>query len=281
MRISLLVRTPLSGRLALLFCKHPLNRSEIGLKTIVKSDGRGVLEIVLNRPEKRNAVDYDVMEALSDALDQAEMDRDIKMVTVTGTGKAFCSGGDLSVFHELYTKEEAYRMLSKMGDILYRLFTLEKPTAAIIQGTAVGGGCELAAACDFRIAASHVKLGFVQGRLGITTGWGGSTMLFEKLPHATALEILSGARLYSAEEAYALGFLQKVSPAANLEERFLEWSEPLLKQSSDVLSSYKRYAAVKWKTALFYERFMNEVERCAELWESDEHHEAVARFMKK
>ncbi|WP_070120207.1 enoyl-CoA hydratase/isomerase family protein [Bacillus marinisedimentorum] len=251
------------------------------MKTIIEKDGRGVLKIVLNRPDKRNAVDFDVMEAISEALDRAETDPDVKMVTLTGTGKAFCSGGDLSVFHELYTKEEAYGMLSKMGSILYRLLTLEKPTAAVIQGTAVGGGCELAAACDFRIAASHVKLGFVQGRLGITTGWGGSTMLFEKLPHAQALEMLSGARLYTAEEAHALGFLQKVSPADGLEKDFIEWSEPILKQSSHVLASYKRYASSKWKSPSFYERFMNEIERCAELWESEEHHEAVARFMNK
>ena len=74
-------------------------------------------------------------------------------------------------------------MLSKMGGILYKIATFKKPTIAILNGSAIGGGCELATAFDFRLARSGVKLGFVQASLGITTGWGGASLLLEKIPH--------------------------------------------------------------------------------------------------
>ncbi|WP_261179315.1 enoyl-CoA hydratase/isomerase family protein [Anaerobacillus sp. CMMVII] len=105
----------------------------------------------------------------------------MKIVVLTGAGTdAFCSGGDLSIFHHIHTKGEAKEMLLKMAKVLHKLFFFSKPTVAYLNGTTVGGGCEIATACDFRIAEKKLKIGFIQGRLGITTGWGGSTYLMER-----------------------------------------------------------------------------------------------------
>src|SRR5690606_14490185 len=98
-----------------------------------------------NRPEKWNAIDYDVMDGLAQVIKEVEANDDDRVFVITGAGqKAFCSGGDLSVFQHLKTEKEAHQMLSRMGMILHSLATLSKPTVALLNGLAIGGGCELA-----------------------------------------------------------------------------------------------------------------------------------------
>ncbi|MEA3318822.1 MAG: enoyl-CoA hydratase/isomerase family protein [Bacillota bacterium] len=229
----------------------------------------------INRPDKRNAIDYDVMNELKSAINQVRENQDIRAFIITGSGnQSFCSGGDLSVFHALHTKEDAYSMLSKMGGILYDLMTLPVPTVALINGTAIGGGCEIASACDQRWALTHAKLGFVQGRLGITTGWGGASMLMEKIPHASAIKMLTSAKTYTASEAVELGFIQKVVPF--FEPQSLQEE---IAVSSAVLRSYKKSFISRWEQTALKERMLAEIEQCSVLWEQDEHHDAVKAFL--
>ncbi|MBM7647230.1 enoyl-CoA hydratase/carnithine racemase [Bacillus ectoiniformans] len=240
----------------------------------------GILEFKITRQDKRNAVNFGVMEGLKQALKQAKAD-DVRALVITGEGdQAFCSGGDLSVFHELRTEEQAYSMLSQMGHILYELATLPKPTVALINGTAVGGGCEIATACDFRIAKAGVKMGFIQGTLAITTGWGGGTLLFERIAHGDALKLLTAAHVHKAEELESIGFINRVVNEANHEaaEEFLKEE---LAIHSTVLSAYKQMLIRKWQETNIAERMEKETRQCAILWEADAHHEAVDRFLNK
>jgi enoyl-CoA hydratase/carnithine racemase len=244
-------------------------------KTVSYIDEHRLFWFQINRPDKRNAVDYDVMNDLEQALKKVKGNAAIRAFIITGTGEhSFCSGGDLSIFHALHTKKEAYSMLSKMGGILYDLMTLPVPTYALINGAAIGGGGEIASACDQRWAFPHAKIGFVQGKLGITTGWGGASMLFEKVPSPQAMQMLNSATIYSAEVAEKLGFVQKIVPAN--ETHTLHES---LVQSSGVLRSYKQTLVSKWEQTNLKERMLAEIEQCAYLWEQDEHHDAVARFL--
>ncbi|WP_339145711.1 enoyl-CoA hydratase/isomerase family protein [Sutcliffiella sp. BMC8] len=230
----------------------------------------------INRPEKRNAIDYDVMNELEKGLNEIRENIAIRGFIITGSGQhSFCSGGDLSVFHALHTKEDAYAMLSKMGKVLHNLMTLPVPTFAWINGTAIGGGCEIASACDQRWAVPHAKLGFVQGNLGITTGWGGASMLMEKVPHASAIKMLSSAKTFTASEAMELGFIQKVVPSFDP-----QYVEEEIAVSSTVLRSYKKTFISKWEQTALKERMIAEIEQCSILWEQDEHHEAVNAFLK-
>lgn len=106
----------------------------------VEKDIRGIMKILINRPEKRNAVNYQLMDELKSILSKAAHDDEVKLLVLTGAGsEAFCSGGDLSEFQDLHTEEEAFTMLSKMGEILYTLAVFPKPTFALINGSAVGG----------------------------------------------------------------------------------------------------------------------------------------------
>lgn len=245
---------------------------------ILEEHDDGLLVFTINRPEKRNAISYEVMDGLEEALLFANEKR-IKFLVITGAGeRAFCSGGDLAAFHSLRTEQEAYKMLSRMADLLMKLFFLSKPTVALLNGTAVGGGCELAAACDFRIARKHVKAGFIQGTLAITTGWGGGTFISEKLLHENAMKMLMEACLYDAEQLKELGFVQTILEGDSLES-CRQFLHNMLTLEADVLKAYKKTFIDKWSSSRIEERVSQEVRRCAVLWEGDAHHEQVSKFL--
>ncbi len=248
------------------------------MKKVILEVKNEVAWLTINRPEKRNAIDYDVMELFNEMLTIAEERTDVKALVVTGSGtEAFCSGGDLSVFHELYTKVEAEKMLNKMANVLLRLFFFPKPTIAYLNGTAVGGGCEIATACDFRIAAKNVKLGFIQGKLGITTGWGGSTYLLERISRNEAIQLLMTAEVFDTEKALRVGFVDYIYDNAELHN----WLSRFTKQDLGVLLAYKRHYSDKYDKELIHNRVLAEIDNCSSLWETPEHHDAVARFINK
>ncbi|MFJ7728918.1 enoyl-CoA hydratase/isomerase family protein [Neobacillus sp. NPDC097160] len=247
--------------------------------TIEKRE-KGYLLFTITRSEKRNAINYEVMKGLREAVNRAAVS-DIKALIITGEGsQAFCSGGDLSVFHLLHTKEEAYPMLSMMANILYSLLTLPIPTIALINGTAIGGGCELAAACDFRLARKGIKAGFVQGNQAITTGWGGGSILAEKLSAACAMKLLMEAELQTAEDLKNAGFFNALFENDSLQacEVFID---KMVTKDVSVLQSYKKVWTRKWEETKLRERIEEEVRNCSLLWESDAHHNYVKTFMSK
>jgi enoyl-CoA hydratase len=247
--------------------------------TIERRD-QGYLLFTIERNEKRNAINYEVMQGLDEAIRIAN-DSDIKALVITGSGdRAFCSGGDLTVFHSLTTREEAYTMLSKMSEILYSLLTLSKPTLALLNGIAIGGGCEIATACDFRLAQKGIKAGFVQGKQAITTGWGGGTILAEKLSASIAMKLLMEAEMQTAENLHRNGFIDELFTGSSFDacENFLQ---NLLTVDLSVLQSYKNIWIRKWLNNNLRERMAEEVHICAELWEGEAHHTYVKKFMSK
>ncbi|RDU38469.1 enoyl-CoA hydratase/isomerase family protein [Neobacillus piezotolerans] len=246
----------------------------------IKQLNGGILLFTIEREEKRNAINYEIMEGLTRLMDEARGEA-IKAIALTGTGdRAFCSGGDLGEFHSLKTKEEALPMLSRMAGILHGLLTFPKPTVAVFNGTAVGGGCELAAACDFRIAKSGIKAGFIQGRQGITTGWGGGSILSEKFPGPFAMRLLMEAEPLPAEELAEAGFIDKIFEN-NPEEAAGEFLSKMVRHETGVLVGYKRVWTAKWEAAKLWDRMKKEVDFCSGLWESEAHNRQVAAFLKR
>ncbi|WP_342472902.1 enoyl-CoA hydratase/isomerase family protein [Metasolibacillus sp. FSL H7-0170] len=242
----------------------------------------GIATFTINREEKRNAVNDEVMDGLQEAITYIEQRKDVRFFVITGAGeKSFCSGGDLSVFHALETEDEAFGMLSKMAKIMYKLATLPVPTIALINGTAVGGGCEIATACDFRLIARHAKAGFIQGTLAITSGWGGGTYLFERgLRHDRALKMLVDAQAYEAQKLYEIGWAMRVFEGTK-QEALADFIEDMRKIHPAVHQAYKEIELRKWRERNMYERVMEEVRTCAKLWESEAHHQAVNSFLTK
>lgn len=258
------------------------NKGEQQLEKLTLNVENGIAWVTINRPEKRNAIDFDVIQMLDTFLDEIETNNEAKLLVITGAGdKAFCSGGDLSAFHGLKTSEQAFEMLYSMGRVLYRLCTFEKPTVALLNGTAVGGGCEIATACDFRLASENAKLGFIQGSLGITTGWGGGTMLYERLESPHAMHLLMTSKLITASEGKKIGYIQHTFTPVCLKEQAVEYLKPYTSQHLTVLRAYKQAFVEKLLESNLKARMRKEMERCAHLWDSKEHHEAVDRFLEK
>lgn len=244
----------------------------------IEEQEQGILLFTITREEKRNAVNYEVMEGLEKAIQLAQKPS-IKALVITGEGeRAFCSGGDLSVFHELKTEEQAYQMLSKMGEILFNLAMLPKPTFALINGVAVGGGCEIAAACDFRIARKGISAGFIQGNLAITTGWGGGTLLLERLPVSNGMKMLVEARKFTVDELIELGYIQYIYEGLPL-EGLHEALETTFLLEGGVLRAYKEMLIRKWEMSKLKERIKKEIRSCAVLWASEAHHKQVGKFL--
>jgi len=245
-------------------------------------NNEGIITFAIDRAEKRNAVNDEVMEGLKKVITYIKEHQEVQFLVVTGSGeRAFCSGGDLSEFHLLKTEEQAYGMLSKMGKILYDLATLSVPTIALVNGAAVGGGCEIATACDFRLVASHAKCGFIQGTLAITSGWGGGTYLPERgLRYDQALKMLVDAKTYDAKSLYDIGWAIEVFEGSK-EQALEQFLTNMKKIHPDVHRAYKEIEIRKWQERNLYERVMEEIRLCAKLWESDAHNEAVNRFLNK
>ncbi|MFY4773760.1 enoyl-CoA hydratase/isomerase family protein [Metabacillus sp. RGM 3146] len=251
-------------------------------KVLVKETFNGLLEVSINRPECHNAVDFEVMDLLDDILSEAEKRKDIRGMVITGSGeKTFCSGGDLSAFRHLHHKEDAYSMLRKMGEILYKIALFPVPTVALLNGTAVGGGCEIACAADIRTAKRGVKLGFIQGNLAITTGWGGGTLLFEKLAHDQAMMMLASSKIYKAEEARELGFITHLLDENDLYDNGLSAVNGFLLDHHEVLAGYKKIKKSQLEMSGLWGRMEEEIRLCSELWEKDAHLDAVQRFLDK
>ncbi|TFE00247.1 enoyl-CoA hydratase/isomerase family protein [Jeotgalibacillus salarius] len=239
------------------------------------------LIFTISRPERRNAVNYEVMDGLQIAINQAQKNDYVKALIVTGEGnEAFCAGGDLQEFHRLKTQKEAYGMLSNMGSILYQLATLNKVTVAYINGAAVGGGCEIAAACDYRIARPGIKMGFVQANLAITTGWGGGTLLYERLPANQVFRLLSEAKVHHESTLYELGFIDQTVQVESVDE-LIDMFKPVFEKSGAVLGAYKKMLTQKWTAGDLKARMESEIYECSVLWEKEEHHQAVEKFFEK
>lgn len=241
-----------------------------------------VATFIINRPEMRNAINHEVMDGLETFLTKVETNESIAFAVITGEGdRAFCSGGDLSEFHGFRTAEDAYPMLSRMAGLLYRLSTLPVPVIALVNGAAVGGGCEIATSCDYRLVSSKAKAGFIQGTLAITSGWGGASQLFIKMNnHDVTLKLLSEAKVHTAEQLQAFGWATEVfeGDAQAALENFIS---DMKKIAPSVHQAYKRLAVMNWEQRGLGNAMLEEAAQCAKLWESDAHHEAVANFLKR
>lgn len=251
-------------------------------KVLVSDAGDGILEVKLNRAEKRNAIDFNVIEGLEEFLNQYEADENVRGLVLTGSGDAaFCSGGDLGAFHSLKTEDESFAMLQRMGKILYRLAVFPAPVFAVVNGTAVGGGCELAMAADFRVAKEGIRMGFIQGTLSITTGWGGGSLLMERVSSSKALGLLCSANIYGAAELLQKGVVDEILPVSSFDEESLNYVKSMLAENRAVTRAYKSIQIRRLERSQLWDRMEEEIRQCAKLWGEEEHHQAVSRFLKR
>lgn len=164
----------------------------------------------INRPEALNAMNVDVISELSKMLDILAADDSIKAVVITGAGeRSFCAGADISYMVNI-DPMQAERYATSAQDVINRIDRLEKPVIAAVNGFALGGGCELAMACDIRIASSNAKMGQPEVTIGIPPGWGGTQRLTRLVGPAKAKELIFTGKMIMADEAYHIGLVNKV-----------------------------------------------------------------------
>jgi len=179
----------------------------------------GIATITLNRPEKLNAFAGTMREDLLAALRRAESDRACRVVVVTGAGRAFCAGGDVDYMSGLQKRgdSESFRKLLAAGsDVVAQIMEMPPPVIAAINGVAAGAGCNLALACDYRVASDEAKLGETFVRIGMHPDWGGTWLLPRIVGRSRATELLMTGRMVDAAEALAIGMVDRVVPAASL-----------------------------------------------------------------
>jgi 3-hydroxypropionyl-coenzyme A dehydratase len=166
--------------------------------------------IRIHRPEVLNALNRDTMKELENVLSVVGADHDIKIVIITGSGeRSFCSGADVTYVVNI-SPIEAQSYATQVHSLLNKIENLDKPVIAAVNGFALGGGCELAMACDIIIASSNAKLGQTEVRIGIPPGWGGTQRLVRLVGPAKAKELIFTGKMISAQEAYEIGLVNKV-----------------------------------------------------------------------
>lgn len=200
----------------------------------------GVATVTMNRPERLNAIDETMRHELRALADVCYADDAIRVVVFTGAGKAFSVGADLEIFERDWDTP-AFRAQSRLlTNFFGDLEALEKPVLAAINGTCVGGGLELALACDLRIAAASARLGFPEANIGLIPGVGGCSRLVKLVGYGRAKELVLTGELISAEEARAIGLVNRVVPDAELGAAARQLAARLLARAPQALGLAKR-----------------------------------------
>ncbi len=180
--------------------------------TLLTKNDNGILTITINRPDKLNALNKDVIEELSKAIDEVNSNKEIKAAIITGSGpKAFVAGADISEF--LTLDAEAGKTLSKKGHeaVFNKIENCPKPIIAAVNGFALGGGCELAMACHFRLCSDNAKFGQPEVNLGLIPGYGGTQRLTHLIGKGKAMELMMTGNMITANEALYLGLVNHVT----------------------------------------------------------------------
>ena len=203
------------------------------------SRGDGVAVVTLNRPEALNALDLETIEALHSRLRELAHDDEVRVVVVTGAGdRAFAAGADIKYMRGLSVLEA--RRWGGLGHACALLLeTMRKPTIAAVNGFALGGGCELALACDLRYAAGNARFGQPEINLGLIPGWGGTQRLARTCGLGFAKELILTGRAIDAAEALGRGLVNAVFEPAELMERTMETARLLASKSPLALAQAK------------------------------------------
>jgi len=236
--------------------------------------------ITINRPEVLNALNGQVFTELKTAFEQAGADPDVRAIILTGKGeKAFAAGSDIKEFASCSFYEA--RQISVRNNAAQQVIAnCPKPTIAALNGYTLGGGLEVAMCCDIRIAAENAKLGQPEINLGFIPGGGGTQRLPRLVGVAKAKELIFSGKIITAQEALAIGLVNKVVPLSELIPESIAMAESFIKHSSVILEFAK--IAIDTGIQLDLESGLQlEIGLWAESFATEDHHEGIAAFIEK
>jgi len=250
--------------------------------SLVQTEDRGrVRHIVLNRPEKRNALNGELVLALGEAFEAARVDRDVHCVVIRGAGPMFSSGMDFGDLAGVAAAPEALRAFRRpILDAWNLLEEMTKPTVCVIHGGCIGGAMELALACDLRVMAADATIGMPETRVGLIPDVGGSSRLPAVVGLGRAKELVMTSKLVDGTEAERIGLVNRVAPAGELDAAAEQLVGELLACAPVAVGYAKRVldAAAKPALAVTLEQEVTYQQLCAE---SEDFSEGTRAFAEK
>ena len=249
----------------------------MNFSTIKTALEENIFTITINRPDKLNALNQTVLNELNAVMDQVYSDKNIKAVIITGAGeKAFVAGADISEF--LAVKDDEGSSLSKKGqEIFFKIENCPKPVVAAVNGFALGGGCELAMSCHFRLASNNAKFGQPEVNLGLIPGYGGTQRLTMLVGKGKAMELMMTCNMITADEAKSLGLVNYVESAENLIPKTKEILKTILSKSPIAIAKVIESVNFYFKK----EGFKEEAELFGEVFMSEDKKEGTTAFLEK
>ncbi len=240
-------------------------------------DNIGLLTI--KRPEALNALNSDFFKEINSMLDELENKEDLRALIITGYGKAFVAGADIAEMSGFNAEEG--KKFSETGQRTFDRFEkLPFPVIAAINGFALGGGMELSMACDIRIASNKAKLGQPEVGLGLIPGYAGTQRLPRLIGLGNALYLLMTGEMISAEEAFRMGLLQKITEPENLLEEALKVAKTIAKQGKNAVKQVK-FTTYHGLTMSLADGQKLEADNFGKLFETDETKEGLSAFLEK
>ena len=198
-----------------------------------------VAVLTIDRQEALNALNSQVLCDLDEAITKVEQDESVRVVILTGAGRSFVAGADIGEMKG-FSAIDGKKFGVHGGSIFLRLENLSKPVIAAVNGFALGGGCELAMACDIRLASEKAKFGQPETGLGITPGFGGTQRLPRIVGVSKAMELILTAKTIGAEEAKAIGLVSEVYPAEELMDKAMELAQAICANAPIAVAESKR-----------------------------------------
>ena len=244
---------------------------------------QGVATVTLNRPERMNAMNGELGDQLRARLQEAATRSDVRCVVLTGSGRAFCAGGDVGRMAN-ETEEPTFEEAVALGDVRHGVSVLihdmRKPVIAMVNGAAAGAGLAVAMACDLRIAGAGARFGTAFMRIGYSGDYGGTWLLTQLVGTARARELYFTAELLNADEALRIGLVNRVVPDEQLRDETMQWAQKLASGPS-VAYGYMKENLNLSQYARLPDVVAAETRAQRRSGETADHKEGVRAFMEK
>jgi len=248
-------------------------------KNLIYEQKSSIGWITINRPSALNALNSELLDELSSVLDNASNSSKVKAVIITGEGKAFVAGADISEMRGLNALE-GKAMMIKGHKVMDLIEAMDKPVIAAVNGFALGGGCELAMACDIRIASEKAKFGQPEVNLGIIPGFGGTQRLPRLVGKGMGKYLIMTAEIISADEAYRIGLVERVVPAEELLGTAEKIARTIMEKAPIAISTAKSVINTGFNLDLIAANQL-EMEAFVTPFVSDDRSEGMSAFLDK
>lgn len=249
---------------------------------LLRAYENGILRVTIARPERRNALARETLRQLRAVFENHARQPDLRLALISGEGEqAFCAGGDLVDLADTRDEASADRFAVEGTVALDAIRLFPVPTIAALNGLAIGGGAELAVACDIRIAAQSARIGFVQANLHISTAWGGGADLTRLVGYGRAMELLATGEILPAPAAAVMGLVNCVAddgPFLEFVERFID---PMRERRPEVMRALKAQALAERLGVAPPARRAGDQERFVETWTADAHWAVADGLLRK